>query len=272
MAQVTKWNASQITDTRLNQQTIFWDTTNPVSGVPASAFFLNISTGILYRNTGSEGTPTWTKVIQTTVLPSGTTLFTDAYTTNTGWTQTGTLVTVDSGVADKIAFVAALDGTDRRVSKSLSTTTPPSYWKLDTTFNPTAATTPAHLIIGLTAGTGNPYTATQHMVGIEYNDTTSNGLCVAYKDGSGTVGNSTERIAAATGSTYYISLEQIRLGYITLSVYSDSGRTSHVSGSPISTYIPTGISMLTTIQHSVASTGGGTRSLTATLDDTTLYS
>ena len=64
MVQETKWGASAISDARLNEQTIFWGATNPTSGLPANAYYLNTTTGVLAQNTGTEASPIWTSRIK----------------------------------------------------------------------------------------------------------------------------------------------------------------------------------------------------------------
>ena len=60
MVQTTKWNNTDLADTRLNEQTIFWGTSNPASGLPTNSWFFNTTDGTLYQNTGTEGSPIWT--------------------------------------------------------------------------------------------------------------------------------------------------------------------------------------------------------------------
>jgi len=60
MVQETKWNTTSISDARLNEQTMFWGTTDPTSGLPTNALYLNTTTNTLKQNTGTEGSPTWT--------------------------------------------------------------------------------------------------------------------------------------------------------------------------------------------------------------------
>lgn len=75
MVQETKWSASSITDARLNQQTLFWGTTQPASGLLADTFWFDTNGGELFQNTGTEGSPTWTSRIKgfvsATAFPGG---------------------------------------------------------------------------------------------------------------------------------------------------------------------------------------------------------
>lgn len=61
MARVTKFNATTLADALLNETSLFWDSSQPGSGLVANSFFLDTSTNAIYQNTGTEGSPTWTK-------------------------------------------------------------------------------------------------------------------------------------------------------------------------------------------------------------------
>lgn len=208
----------------------------------------------------------------------GDTIFSDAYTTNTGWTQVGTGITVDSGTADKTDFASVADGVDRRVHKALGDTlTNANTWRLESVFSRQAGTSlPTHMIYVLSAGTGNPKTSNQDAVVVYYGTGAYSGTgdCFAMsgKDGSGTLTPiiPTE-ICISTNTDYYIRLDKLSNTDYTLNVFSDSLRTTHISGSPTSATLSSGITGLTTIQHSVDSAGGGSRVLDGTIDDTILY-
>ena len=60
MVQTSKWDDIEISDLRLNEQTIFWGTSDPTSGLPINAYFLNTTEQRLKQNTGTEGSPVWT--------------------------------------------------------------------------------------------------------------------------------------------------------------------------------------------------------------------
>lgn len=60
MAQTAKFDDTALTDTILNERTFGWDTAFP-STYPANGWFIRTDTNVLYQNTGTEGTPTWTQ-------------------------------------------------------------------------------------------------------------------------------------------------------------------------------------------------------------------
>ena len=47
MTQLVKWDDTVVTDLRLNEQTIFWGTTDPASGLPTNSWFFNTTQGVL---------------------------------------------------------------------------------------------------------------------------------------------------------------------------------------------------------------------------------
>ena len=67
MVQTTKWADTEISDLRLNEQTLFWGTSDPSSGLPTNSWFLNTTDNILKQNTGTEGSPTWTNRLNLTI-------------------------------------------------------------------------------------------------------------------------------------------------------------------------------------------------------------
>ena len=73
MVRVTKFNKTNLSDALFNETSLFWDTSNPSSGLPANAFFLNTTENTLLQNTGTEGTPVWTLrsgIAQGTAFPT----------------------------------------------------------------------------------------------------------------------------------------------------------------------------------------------------------
>ncbi|MGH9909905.1 MAG: HYR domain-containing protein, partial [Nitrososphaerales archaeon] len=98
----------------------------------------------------------------------------------------GTQVTVDStSYPDVVKFNVATDGADKRVYKPLGFTLDNAQWKMESQFNPTAATSPNHMIFvlqGVPTGVavGNPDTTTQDRIGVAYKLSTTNKLMLFY--------------------------------------------------------------------------------------------
>ena len=174
--------------------------------------------------------------------------FSDAYTTNTGWTQTGDgSVTVDSGVADKAAAITAPKNGDNRVRKALGFTASDSVWVFRTEFS-RATSSGAGLPVVIAAGTGDPNNTTQDAI-ILYDSTTS--LRIAYKDGAGAITAPAGQIAISDSTQYYVEMVRDSTIQVTLNVYSDSGYSTHIAGSPYSGAVTATVTGLTTLHHSV---------------------
>lgn len=206
----------------------------------------------------------------------GADLFTELYTTNSGWTQVSTQITVDSGSADELHFNAAQDGTDRRVHKSMGVSLTGAFG-LDFEVDITAKNLPTHFPVLVSSSTLVPRTGAQDLLGVAYGSSAygggSDGFLIVSKDTDDaiiTIHHSTN-IVAGTG-TYYITLERQSDTVVVLSVYSDSDRTVHVSGSPQIAGITSEITGFANVQHSVDSGSANTRTLTMTGDNLVVYS
>lgn len=206
----------------------------------------------------------------------GSAVFEEAYTTNSGWTQVGTLVTVDSGTADKADFAnVGNDATDRRVHKSLSDTISEEF-RIRFAFDLQAKNIPSHPVVTLTVGTANPRTASVDSLFIYYGTGALGGagdaFAIVYKDDAGAItfvpGS---EIAVSTTGVYYVEVDRISLSLVTIAVYSDSDFSDHVSGSPKTVGIPTSVNGFTHLHHSNSNTGASTRTLDATIDDFGIY-
>lgn len=114
MVQTTKWSASVISDLRLNEQTMFWGTTDPTSGLPVNAWFFNTNEKKIKQNTGTEGSPTWTTrfdAVSSFSLTKGNILVSNG----TTWIALGVgtntdVITADSGEASGIKWSPPIGG------------------------------------------------------------------------------------------------------------------------------------------------------------------
>ena len=110
--------------------------------------------------------------------------FKDYLSSNSGWTQTGTLVTVNSGAIGKIHFANANNGTDRRVHKSLGLTLSNTAWVVRFEYMFTASTIPGHGIFHLSADAGDPYNTTTDAIIVQHNSDVANELQLYSRDGT----------------------------------------------------------------------------------------
>ena len=296
--------ADVITAARANEKTIFQGTGSAISTLVTTyagmlAFCTSSGSGFtadrLYQRDSTNASWSVVGIDQLSYLPLSTTIgdytapnaavatseyvqpidFTDAYTTNSGWTQTGTAVTVDSFRADKVGFNMSTDVNDF-VVKSLGVTASDTLWFLYITHKPDAASVNGsrYSLVHLTAGTGNAISASQDAIGIYVFQSTSTGghtyYYISYKDGAGAW---TEDVASVydIGSSVtakYITLTRDSATAVTMKIYSDSGRTTLLTTK--TSTIPSTVGGLTHIQHgnATALSGYGT---TGEADDVFFY-
>ena len=200
--------------------------------------------------------------------------FQDRYTTNTGWTQTSTQITVDSGTADAVNFAGAdsQSSTYRAVHKALGSTLSDTKWvmRFKYVYTSTAGGGPLHLIAVLRAGTSNPTASGDHIAIIHH--VTYSGLVIDAKDGASSASNTTG-LTLVAGNTYYVQLERTSATNIKISAFSGSDfSTGPVTNSPQNfTIASTAGNSLDTLIHSNISTANNTEALTADIDDMKVY-
>jgi len=186
-------------------------------------------------------------------------LFSDDYSSTTGWTQIGTGVSV-SGAA---VFNNADNSEDRRIYKPLNCTLADcGDWTADFEINVSAQTDESHPVLGFTAGSAVPFydyslmeETNQDGVFIWMSSLCPTGdshLSIAAK-------NNTSRSFSYTGggcigisfnTTYYCRFQRTTPTTLKLSVFSDVARTIEITNSPIGFIIPASIMGLNHIQHS----------------------
>lgn len=216
-----------------------------------------------------------------TAIPSAysqTLVFQDDYSTNAGWTQVSTLVTVDDpSFPDIVKFNGVPDASDRRVHKAIGTTLSDTEWILESEFFVNAHSgNPGHQVFVLSAGTNDPgQTASDvDMIGITYQGGTGDpvSLKIRSKVGTGVIQTHGTPILLGIGEQVYLRLSRTSATDVTLEVFSDAARTLHIAGSPVMvTDIPATIIGLDTLQHANTSQGGSGRNLTAEIDNTSIF-
>jgi len=202
-------------------------------------------------------------------------IFQDDYSTNSGWTQVGTLVTVDDpSFPDIVKFNRVPEASDRRVLKSLGTTLSDTDWILESEIIINFHTgNPAHAVYTLTAGTGEPFVADQNLFGILYTNTGDPGIGFHVITQESTLPATIHgsKIIVDIDEKVYIRLSRTSLTTATFEVFSDAAKSKHVGISPIQiTTIPNTIVGLNTLQHANISSGGSARNLTAEIDNTVI--
>ena len=182
--------------------------------------------------------------------------FEDDYTSNTGWTQTGSKVTVDSGKSDWVdANAAATNDSLQQVIKSLGITLSDTAWTADFTYINNGGTVGGYPFV-FQSGTGNYDSASNDA--ITMSEDNPNKIKINTKNG-GTYVAGSSTIAVSSGTTYYIRIQRTSATDIKLSAFTDSARTIHTSGSPVTASNAgiANITGLTYVQHQNQTTGGG---------------
>lgn len=191
----------------------------------------------------------------------------EEYTTNSGWIQTGTKVTVDSGVADKVDFDAVIENSNHMVEKTISGVNYEFYAETEITFETHSGTTGGGLypfVIKKTS-TGNVASTSNDAIGI--NVLTSTGawkMKPFFTDaGSFTFGTN---YGISSGNTYYITLS-FDGTIITMKTYSDSGKTTLLNEQTIDT---SGVLSggWTILSHETKNSGTANASWTGQIDNT----
>ena len=182
--------------------------------------------------------------------------FEDDYTSNSGWTQTGSKVTVDSGKSDWVdANAAATNDSLQQVIKSLGITLSDTAWTADFTYINNGGTVGGYPFV-FQSGTGNYDSASNDA--ITMSEDNPNKIKINTKNG-GTYVAGSSTIAVSSGTTYYIRIQRTSATDIKLSAFTDSARTTHTSGSPVTASNAgiANITGLTYVQHQNQTTGGG---------------
>ncbi len=198
--------------------------------------------------------------------------FTEEYTTNSGWTQQGTLVTVDSGVADKVDGNAVVGGVDHRVWKDIGSAISDTDFVVEIDYTLEAeANSPNHHVFILSDASTDPVvsTATQDSISIRQGNNTSNQLFLTYSN-AGNLDTPTGASSAFTTSistTYYLRITRVG-DNLTLYIFSDSGRTNL---SATLTLAVTAVTGLRYIHHAGNTSAGATRSVTYQCDNLNIW-
>ena len=188
----------------------------------------------------------------------------DQFTTNIGWTQVGTLVTVDDvSFPDVCKFNVAPVNADRRVHKAIGATlNAADRFRMRIKVNKQAHVSTYRVFLGwLQAGTGVPRTAIVDKLGI-YAD--SNGVFVGFVDGATGFSLSTG-LAALGDAVHFLQLEHLSSTSVRFSKWTDATYSVKVAEETV--VIPAGITGLDTVHIGTRDDGAVGETFTAELDD-----
>src|SRR5690606_14803843 len=217
------------------------------------------------------------------------------YLDSSEWVQVGTLVEVTNGQLEFIdgapdgSSGSTAVGSQRRVYQDIGVTLNSNdVWRADFEFTPmilgnhNGQPHTGHLLLGLTAGTQEPFNNCSDLPCTGFPAGTQEGIMVLiltnnppdgdvffqvrYKDASSEIA-SPNIIYNSLGSKLYFRLIRSSSTLVKLSVFVDSLATTHVSGSPVFLTIPSTIDGLTTVQHGNNVRGQVERELTGIIDN-----
>lgn len=218
------------------------------------------------------------------------------YSDTNGWTQIGTLVEIQGG---QVLFInGAPDGSSgsssvgiqRRVHYSLGTSFDSNdTWTAELDFLPLSVGIHSngqphtgHTILALTAGDQEPFNNCIDLPCNGFPTGTQDGIILIYATDNPPTGNiyfsvrakdsasetsSTTIVANTLGVSYYPRVQRTSSTEILLSIFSDSQRTNHIPGSPITFIIPSTVEGITHIQHGNNVRGQVERELTGIIDN-----
>ena len=199
-------------------------------------------------------------------------VFTDPYDGTYTWTQTGTTITVNSGVSGKIAWITSNgsgSGVYRRVVRDLGENLNDAIWTIDWEVVQSLLTTPNYF----------PVTITSAATGIQESDSDVIGTNLAATDKAVILyGETVAGLAVSAGTitagtlstTYYYRLVRESATLVKLFIYSDAARTTEIAGSPISQTIASTITGLRYIHHEIHESVT-VQSVSANGDNLTVY-
>ena len=186
------------------------------------------------------------------------------FSTNTGWTQTGSTVTVSGGT---LTETSASGTTSDRLDYDLGSGQSDTAWILRWKENYSTLTGDINTSVGLQNDNDGitPIANSNDMIVANlYRDSATSTFKVqglSY-DGGSIVGNTATNIPVSANTNYYFELKRTSSTSATLSIFSDSGYTTHITSSPQTFSVNSGITGLRYVAAGVWNTG---RSEIATL-------
>ena len=194
--------------------------------------FLNASGNLFTKKDAIYST--YDSVAEKVRATTGTLIFEDTFDTDL-WNDVGTLISVNV-TASRLDYDAIRgDDIDSRTSYDL-TTVSDTEWQLDYTWNPVSAPTEASntFVFGLWDSLANYATFAGDAIFALQQDPST--IKLNRQDGG--AGASSATITIVHGTTYYVTLERNTAILATLGIYSDTARSAHIAGSPVTLAIP----------------------------------
>ncbi len=195
--------------------------------------------------------------------------FQDDYSSNTGWIQMGTAVTVNDPTFPGIVKFNNVAGggtvIDNRVFKQLPSALPSDRWVANFDYKFTSSSIPDFHPFVFTVTSDNPQLQpATNIIEVRHGPNADQLSIVS-------VGSNSATIPISPGIQYYVTLTRVHTE-LELFVFSDPSRTIQVAGSPIiETIGPMDYRNLQFIQHDGCLMCGPARALTAEIDNTEIF-
>ena len=229
-----------------------------LSGTTSYYRQFNYGCGTITSNTVKITVPVFNPLIDCNVSSD--------YSTTTGWTQTGTNVTVNP--AQYGEYKSASNASSQKITKNIGIL-PSNKWRVDFEFqyDPSSSFNPGAYMAAITNDGSDPLSTNQDIVFAGFGQMLSTGpsstpnLYVWAGSRSDVFGSTTYLTSSgitiiqgyAAGQINYVSLERTCPTTGRISVFTDAARTIHAPGSPqyftIDANVGTAFDYLTTLQH-----------------------
>ncbi len=171
------------------------------------------------------------------------------------WTDVGTKIHVTVG-NERLEYESEKSGADDRCYKDL-TAMSNTNWRLDFTLNNTAkGTVGGSMAFGMWSSNTQWNTYAGDALFVQVFNNPGIVLYIERIDGGATALSATG-VNITLGTPYYVTLERNTAILSTLKVYSDPGRTTQITGSPVTLAIPAGVQTLRYIQAANYADGTG---------------
>jgi len=244
---------------------------NRISLIIAFTILVWSVTYLPYENANGSVVSDVAPLLQGNVHQKNQILFQDDYSSGAGWTQIGTTVTVNSPSFPGVVYFNNAQGgvssIEERVYKQLPTTLPAHKWSADFTYEYTASSIPTFRIFALTPSNNDPQDQSTTIQIVHGNFAGDNQLAAWV----GPAGTATPGIPISANTQYYVTLEKNN-NLLTLKIFSDSGRTQQIAGSPAALDIKgMDFSNLNYLQHDGCKYCGESRSITAQIDNMIIF-
>ena len=197
--------------------------------------------------------------------------FKNNYDSNVGWTQVGTLVTVDDGAfPDIVKANLATSGVDRRVHHDIGFTISDTEWvaQFDAIMTETVASSNFY-VFALTAGTSQLDNAITNQDMISLQSGAPNDLFPTVKDGSSSTQITGDAFTYVNGVHYWFRVTRLSATSLQFQVFTDSARLVEVHNT--TSTISAAITGLTTLQHGTDAVLAGARPFTLDGDNFELF-